>query len=65
MQQFEQRHGLTFDSLRDDDGRLYAHFGVPLQPAWVFVDAAGKATVVPTSLEAAELRDRLDALVAA
>ena len=28
MQDFEDRHGLTFPSLRDDDGSLFAHFGV-------------------------------------
>ncbi len=27
MQAFQDRHGLTFPSVRDDDGSLFAHFG--------------------------------------
>lgn len=59
MQDFEDRHGLTFPSLRDDDGNLFAHFGVPAQPAWVFVAADGTATTHLGAMEPDELRATL------
>ena len=65
MQEFEDRHGLTFPSLRDSDGSLFAHFGVTNQPAWVFVSADGTADVVPGALAEDELAERLQALAAA
>ena len=43
MQDFVQRHGITFANMIDDDGDLFARFQVPVQPAWVFVDADGTA----------------------
>ena len=41
MQSFVDRHGLTFPNLNDDDGVVFERFGVPGQPAWVFVAADG------------------------
>jgi hypothetical protein len=64
MQAFEDRHGLTFPSLRDGDGSLFEHFGVIYQPAWVFVSADGSADVVPGAMEEDELDERLRALAA-
>ena len=43
MQEFVQRHGVTFANMIDDDGSLFARFQVPVQPAWVFVSADGTA----------------------
>ena len=57
MQDFEDRHGLTFKSLRDDDGSLFAHFGVVNQPAWVFVSADGTPDLVPGAMEEDELAE--------
>lgn len=62
MQDFEDRHGLTFPSLRDDDGSLFAHFGVPAQPAWVFVDVDGTVEVSLGALAEPDLTARLDEL---
>jgi hypothetical protein len=62
MQDFEDRHGVTFPSLRDDDGSLFASFGVSYQPAWVFVASDGGAELVLGALDEDELAGRLDAL---
>ncbi len=44
MQSFVDRHGLTFPNLNDEPGDVFGRFGVPGQPAWVFIDADGQAT---------------------
>jgi len=62
MQAFQDRHGLTFPSVRDGDGSLYAHFGVPAQPAWVFVSRDGTTDLVLGAMEEPELDARLQAL---
>jgi peroxiredoxin len=62
MQAFEERHALTFPSLRDDDGSLFAQFGVVSQPAWVFVAADGTAETVQGALGEAALQAHLSAL---
>ena len=41
MQEFIDRHGLTFQNMNDQTGELFSHFGVPSQPAWVLVSANG------------------------
>lgn len=43
FQSFVDRHHLTFANAEDLDNSLYAHFGVPGQPAWVFVNSKGVA----------------------
>jgi peroxiredoxin len=43
FQGFVAKHKLTFENAADLDDKLYAHFGVPGQPAWVFVDSKGVA----------------------
>ena len=62
MQAFVKRHGITFRNVRDDSGDLFARFGVPAQPAWVFVDSAGKATRVLGPQEKDALLARLRTL---
>ncbi len=42
MQGFVDKYAITFQNLNDQTGELFAHFGVPSQPAWVFVNAAGE-----------------------
>ena len=64
MQGFEDEHGLTFPTVRDDDGALFAHFGVPQQPAWVFVSRNGESQVVLGAMEKSELSQHLQALAA-
>jgi len=63
MQAFVKRHGITFPTIRDDSGDLFARFGVPAQPAWVFVDSAGKGSRVLGAQEKDRLLARLGTLV--
>lgn len=65
MQRFVDEFGLEFPQGVSEDGTLWASFGVAYQPAWVFVNDDGSSTVVPKSLEPAELRRMLDDLLAA
>jgi hypothetical protein len=64
MQDFVDRHGLTFVQADDDAGAVFAHFGVPYQPAWVFVSADGNVERVEGALDDADLTAKLDALAA-
>lgn len=63
MQEFLTRHGLTgMPTVVDDDGELWAHFGVRYQPAWVFIDEAGGTEVVAGALFGDGLTSRLEQL---
>jgi hypothetical protein len=63
MQDFVDRHGLGFlDHSVDSDGSLWTDFGVRGQPAWVFIDRAGKTTVQFGALTERDLEARLDAI---
>lgn len=65
MQAFVDRHGLgDLRHLVDEDGSLWAAFGVVSQPTWVFVDDDGTATTVNGALGRAGLDERIDGLVA-
>lgn len=47
MADFIQTHGLdTFRHIDDANEALFAHFGVPYQPAWVFIDSKGNGVRV-------------------
>jgi hypothetical protein len=44
MAEFVESYGVGgFEHAVDGDGSLWAHLGVPLQPAWVFIDSTGEA----------------------
>jgi hypothetical protein len=62
MQAFVEEFELSFPQAVSEDGSLWARFGVPFQPAWVFVDDDGQSTVVHGALPLEELRKRLDEL---
>jgi len=65
MQNFVAKYQLNFINLNDADGAIWARFGVPWQPAYVFERADGTATFVnnPTSaMTQQELSDRVAAL---
>lgn len=65
MRSFIDRHGLDgFDHLVDDDGALWARFGIVSQPAWVFVDDDGTAKKVQGALGADGLRAEIERLTA-
>lgn len=60
FQGFIDKYGLTFPQISDDEGAVFARFGVPYQPAMAIIDAAG---VVEVSLGAVE-ESALDAALA-
>ncbi len=62
MRDFIDRHSLTFPSLRDEAGDVFARFGVPFQPAWVFIGTDGSITKVQGSLDAESLAPFIDDL---
>ena len=53
-----------FRHVSDESGDLWNQFGVVSQPSFVFIDAAGHATRVTGSLDAEELRTRVQSLLA-
>ncbi len=63
MQDFVDRHGLTFPSLVDIDGEVFGRYNVPSQPAWAFIDDQGQATTVLGSLSASTLEGYVSQLV--
>jgi predicted DsbA family dithiol-disulfide isomerase len=62
MQRFVDEYALAFPQAVSEDGSLWARFGVPYQPAWVFVNDDGQATVIQGALPEDELRTLLDEL---
>ncbi|GAB4949908.1 hypothetical protein MAHJHV48_09440 [Mycobacterium avium subsp. hominissuis] len=64
MANFVSKYNLNFTTLNDADGAIWARYGVPWQPAYVFYRADGSSTFVnnPTS---AMPQDELAARVAA
>jgi len=60
MIDFIATHELTFPSVEDPGGDVFASFGVTGQPAWVFLDESGDSTRVSGSLGS----DQLDVLIA-
>jgi peroxiredoxin len=55
FQGFVSKYKLTFPNISDNDGAVFARFGVPGQPAWVFVDSTGKATRILGALNSTKL----------
>jgi len=45
-----------------EDGSLWSRFGVAYQPAWVFVNDDGEASLVPSALAPGDLVEVLDDL---
>jgi predicted DsbA family dithiol-disulfide isomerase len=63
MQAFVAEFSLTFAHAVSEDGSLWARFGVPFQPAWVFVNDDGQETLVQGAIPEDELREMLDDLL--
>ena len=59
MNDFVTRHGISFSNIRDNDGIIFAQFGVPYQPAWVFIGRIGDATVHLGTLDEVSLEEEL------
>jgi hypothetical protein len=65
MLAFVDRHGLErMPQAVDDDGELWARFGVRVQPAWVFVAPDGSTQTVLGALYDQALFDRIDGFLA-
>lgn len=66
MRDFLDRHDLAgaFPHVVDEDGELWARFGVAGQPTWVFVDDSGESERTFGALSDDELRAELDDLEA-
>ncbi len=63
MQDFVHRFGVdAFPNVNDADGSVFAHFGVPYQPAWVFIDSHGKAARLLGTIPESDLGSILDEL---
>lgn len=65
MQGFVQKYNVNFTNLSDANGSIWARFGVPWQPAYVFLRPDGSSTFVnnPTAaMSEQELSDRVAAL---
>ncbi len=64
VQGFVDEFGLAFDHAFDENAELWPRFDVFAQGQWVMIDAAGNATLVPYDLDADQLREQLDTLLA-
>ena len=65
MQRFVDNFSIEFPQAVSEDGSLWARFGVPYQPAWVFVNDDGRTQVVSGAIPEDDLKDILDQLIAA
>lgn len=61
---FVERHGLTFPNISDTEGEVYARFGVPYQPAWVYLDTDGTSQVRRGSMNEVTALAELEGLAA-
>jgi len=62
MNDFVAQYGISFPTVVDQEGAVFARFGVPYQPAWTFVSRDGTFDTSLGALSDAELADRLSAL---
>jgi peroxiredoxin len=63
MKGFVDKYGLkSFQHIADTDAAVWKRFGVTAQPAYAFIDKAGKVEVVTGQLSEQDLRDRVNRL---
>lgn len=62
MTDFEVRHGISFQNINDNDGKIYAKFGVSYQPAWVFITQDGSTSIRLGALDEVSLDRELQQL---
>lgn len=65
MEGFIEEFSIGFPQAVSVDGSLWARFGVPYQPAWVFVNDDGSVQVVHGAIPEQDLTKILDELIAA
>lgn len=61
---FIARHSLTFPNLDDTVAAIYSRYGVPYQPAWVFIGRDGAARTVRGAMDESALESALGELAA-
>lgn len=65
MRAFVEEHGLEeMPQAVDADGSIWAMYGISYQPAWVFINQDGEATVHAGSLFGDGITREIDALLA-
>ena len=64
MRRFVDAFSIRFPQAVSEDGSLWVRFGVPYQPAWVFVNDDGTAHVVHGLVSEPDLEMTLDQLIA-
>ena len=62
MSDFAIKHGLTFASVNDAEGKIFEQFGVPVQPAWVFIARDGAITTRLGAIDEVSLGTELQKL---
>ena len=62
MNNFVTKHGISFPNISDNSGRIFAKFGVPTQPAWVFITQNGDTTIHLGALNQVSLEVELQQL---
>lgn len=63
MNDFVARHGISFQNINDNDGKIFAQFGVPYQPAWVFITQDGSTHTRIGALDEVSLITELQQLI--
>ena len=62
MTDFVARHGISFQNINDSDGQIFLQFGVPIQPAWVFISQSGDAKTHIGAIDEVSLKRELQKL---
>jgi hypothetical protein len=62
MQEFVDKHQLTFPNIKDDDGLVFAQFDVAYQPAWVFIQQDGTSETNLGAMDEVTLIEMLNQL---
>ena len=62
MQEFVDKHQLTFPNIKDNDGLVFAPFDVAYQPAWVFIQQDGTSETNLGAMDEVTLNEMLNQL---
>lgn len=65
MSSFVARYGISFPTVVDQEGAVFARYGVPFQPAWTFISRDGTFDTSLGAMSDDELGERLATLAGA
>lgn len=65
MNEFVAQYGISFPTVVDQEGAVFARYGVPYQPAWTFISRDGTFDTSLGALSDDELGERLAELAGA